>query len=208
MPRTPTDPHAAARRHLSRRDAVLKRLIRLVGPCALRPRDDLFADLVASIVAQQISTKAANSIRAKLIAGPCGGTLTPAALVAAGDDDLRAAGLSAAKRRSLRHIAEQVHSGALRLEALKPLPDEEAIERLLPLRGVGRWTAQMLLIFSLGRPDVLPVDDFGLRNSVRRHYGLDELPDRKRLAELGAPWQPYRSVATWYLWRSLDLPPG
>ncbi|MBI1917197.1 MAG: DNA-3-methyladenine glycosylase 2 family protein [Planctomycetes bacterium] len=199
-----TNPHSAAQRHLSRRDRILKRIIPLVGNCVLRPQIDLFAALVRSIIAQQISTKAAQSISARLIAGPCAGTLTPAALVAARDEDLRAAGLSAAKMRSLRDLAERVHSGTLRLDALGPLTDEEVIQQLVPVRGIGRWTAQMLLIFALGRPDVLPVDDFGLRAAAQRHYGLDELPGRPRLEELAAPWQPYRSIATWYMWRSLD----
>src|SRR5262249_4223406 len=186
------------------RDRVLKRLIPLIGDCVLRPQSDLFAALVRSIVAQQISTKAAQSISARLIAGPCAGTLTPVALVAASDEDLRAAGLSTAKRRSLRDLAERIQAGTLRLDALGGLTDEEVIEQLIPVRGIGRWTAQMLLIFALGRVDVLPVADFGLRAAVQRHYALGEMPGRSRLEELAAPWQPYRSVATWYLWRSLD----
>ena len=199
-----TDPHATARRSLSRRDPVLRPLIKKVGPCALRPQADLFAALVRSIVAQQISTRAAASITAKLLAGPCGGTLTPAAIVRSSDEHLRGAGLSAAKLRSLRDLAERVHSGTLRLDTFAELPDEEVIEQLVPVRGIGRWTAQMLLIFALGRADVLPVDDFGLRAAVQRHYGLQELPKRPHLEELGGRWRPYRSIATWYLWRSLD----
>src|SRR5205823_13448278 len=101
-------------------------------------------------------------------------------------------------------LAERVHTETLQLDALCSLTGEEVIEQLVPVRGIGRWTAQMLLIFALGRPDVLPVDDFGLRAAVQRHYALDELPGRPRLEELAVPWQPYRSIATWYLWRSLD----
>ena len=199
-----TNPHSAAQSHLSRCDRVLKRLIKLVGDCALRPQTDIFAALVRSIVAQQISTKAAQSISAKLIAGPCKGTLAAAAIVRARDKDLRAAGLSVSKMRSLRDLAERVHSGTLRLDTLGTLSDEGVIEQLVPVRGIGRWTAQMALIFALGRPDVLPVDDFGLRAAAQRHYSLDELPGRTKLEELGAPWKPYRSIATWYMWRSLD----
>ena len=117
---------------------------------------------------------------------------------------LRAAGLSAAKARSLRDLSEKVASGAVPLARLTELPDEEVIETLLPVRGIGRWTAQMFLIFSLGRPNVLPLDDFGLRAGVKRHYGLDELPGRAKLEELAAPWHPHCSIATWYVWRSLD----
>ena len=200
----PEQPHAAAQRHLSRRDAVLRRLVKLVGPCALRPQADLFAALVRAITAQQISTKAATSIFTRLTENACRGTLTPAALARASDPELRAAGLSASKALSLRQLAEQAHTGALRLDDLGGLSDEEVIERLLPLRGVGRWTAQMILIFSLDRPDVLPVADFGLRAAAKQHYALDDLPGKERLEELARPWQPYRSIATWYLWRSLD----
>jgi DNA-3-methyladenine glycosylase II len=199
-----SDPHATARRSLSRRDPVLRPLIKRVGPCTLRPQDDLFAALVRSIVAQQISTRAAASISARLLAGPCKGVLTPAAIVKSSDEELRSAGLSTGKMRSLRDLAERVHSRTLRLDSFGGLSDEEVIELLLPVRGIGRWTAQMLLIFALGRGDVLPVDDFGLRAAVQRHYGLAELPRRDRLEELGSRWRPYRSIATWYLWRSLD----
>lgn len=199
-----TELHATARRALSRRDPVLRPLIKRVGPCTLTPQADLFAALVRSIVAQQISTRAAASISARLLAGPCGGTLTPATIVRCSDEELRGAGLSSAKMRSLRDLAERAHTGTLRLETLGQLSDEEVIEQLIPVRGIGRWTAQMLLIFALGRADVLPVDDFGLRAAVKKHYGLDELPKRERLEEVGGKWRPYRSIATWYLWRSLD----
>src|SRR5436305_6826294 len=141
-----TNPHSAAQRHLSRRDRILKRLISLVGDCGLRPQADLFAALVRSIVAQQISTKAAQSISARLIAGPCAGALTPAALVAARDEELRAAGLSAAKLRSLRDLAERVHAGTLRLDALSPRTDGEGVEQLVPVPGIRPGARQMLLL--------------------------------------------------------------
>src|SRR5207249_7229596 len=116
---------------------------------------------------------------------------------------LRAAGLSVAKLRSLRDLAERVHSGTLRLDALSPRTDEEVVEQLVPVRGIGRWTAQMLLIFALGRPDVLPVDDFGLRAAVQRHYGLDQLPTRSEVRAHAAVWRPYSTVGTWYCWQWL-----
>src|SRR5206468_11631798 len=119
--------------------------------------------------------------------------------------DLQAAGLSTAKRRSLHDLASSIVVGSLKLEELGKLPDEEVIEQLIPVRGIGRWTAQMFLIFSLGRPDVLPVDDFGLKTAVMRCYGLSELPARATIEERGLAWTPYRSIATWYLWRSLDV---
>ncbi len=200
------DPWEKARLHLRRRDAVLRPIIKTVGACTLRPAPDLFDMLVRAIVSQQISTKAAASIRAKLIDGPCRGVLSAARVLACSEDELRGAGLSTSKRRSLLDLASRVHEGVLKLEELRHLGDEEVIAQLVPVHGIGRWTAQMFLIFSLGRPDVLPVDDFGLKAALRRCDGLDELPGKAAIEERAAPWKPYRSIATWYLWRSLDKP--
>jgi DNA-3-methyladenine glycosylase II len=196
-----------AQRHLARRDAVLKRLIARVGPCTLWFEPDGFAALARSIIAQQISTKAAASIRARLEQTLAPRRLSAAGILAASDEALRGAGLSAAKARSLRDLAEKVRDGTVPLKRLHTLPDEEVIARLVPVRGIGRWTAQMFLIFSLGRLDVLPVADLGLRVGVQRQYGLSEPPPPATLEELARPWQPYRSVATWYLWRSLGFVP-
>jgi DNA-3-methyladenine glycosylase II len=199
--------HMKARRHLGRRDPVLKQLIGHVGPCTLRFEPDGFAALARSIISQQISTKAAAAIHARLLAVLSRRGLRPATLLALTDDEIRAAGLSASKARSLRDLAGKVHSGEVPLQRLLKMTDEEVIECLLPVRGIGRWTAQMFLIFSLGRPDVLPVDDFGLRAGVQQVYGLDAPPDRAALTELAEPWRPYRSVATWYVWRSRGFVP-
>jgi DNA-3-methyladenine glycosylase II len=198
---------AVARRHLSRRDSVLKRLIAVVGRCTLWHNPDGFATLARSIISQQISGRAAQSIGARLeqVLSPEG--LTPSAILAATDEGLRGAGLSAAKARSLRDLSEKVHTGAVPLDRLQALSDEEAIACLLPVRGIGRWTAQMFLVFSLGRLDVLPVGDLGLRVGAQRQYGLPELPGKTELLELAEPWRPYRTVATWYLWRSLGSVP-
>jgi DNA-3-methyladenine glycosylase II len=196
-----------ARRHLARRDPILKQLIRVVGPCTLQPNPDRFGLLVRSIISQQISTKAALSIRTRLEQALRPAGVTAAAIRAATDEVLRSAGLSGNKMRSLRDLAEQVHTGAVPLHDLHDATDEEVIARLVPVRGIGRWTAQMFLIFSLGRMDVLPVDDLGLRVGVQRAYALTEQPRRAELEELAAPWQPYRSVATWYFWRSLGAVP-
>jgi len=193
-----------ARRHLQRRDPLLKGLMQRIGPCRLVPNPDHFGLLVRSIISQQISTKAANNISQKLIAGPCQGTLSAAAIVAASDEALRGVGLSASKAKSVRHLAEMVHGGQLNLAELPELDDEAVIQRLLPVRGIGRWTAEMFLIFSLGRLNVLPVDDHGLKSAVRQLYDLPTLPDRARLRQLGEVWGPYCSVATWYCWRSLS----
>jgi DNA-3-methyladenine glycosylase II len=191
-----------AQRHLARRDAVLKRLIAHVGPCTLRPDPDGFGVLARSIVSQQISTKAALSIAARLleVLGKAG--LSPKALLAASDEALRSAGLSANKVRSLRDLAEKVHGGAVPLDDLPERSDEEVIATLLPVRGIGRWTAEMFLIFSLGRFDVLPVGDYGLRAGVQRAYKLEETPGKDELTKLAEPWQPYRSIGTWFIWKS------
>ncbi len=198
------DPWAKARTHLRRRDVALRPIITEVGVCTLRRASDLFGALVHSIIGQQISTKAAASIRASLIDGPCRGALTPASILALPESELQGAGLSTAKRRSLLDLAGRIVDGSLKLDELKQLPDEEVIARLIPVRGIGPWTAQMFLMFSLGRPDVLPVDDLGLKMAVKRLYGLDDLPSRVLIEERGTVWKPYRSIATWYLWRSLD----
>jgi DNA-3-methyladenine glycosylase II len=199
--------HAKARRHLARRDPVLKGLMAQVGPCTMRHEPDGFAALVRSIIAQQISTKAAASIHARLLHALGRRGLRPGALLALSDEEMRGAGLSASKVRSLRDLAEKVQTRAVPLRRLPELTDEEVIEHLLPVRGIGRWTAQMFLIFSLGRPDVLPVDDLGLRAGVRQVYEMAALPEREALTELAEPWRPYRSVATWYFWRSRDFVP-
>ena len=199
--------YTRARRHLSRRDPILKRLITHVGPCTLRYEPDGFVALARSIISQQISTRAALAIGGRLLQTLGDEGLRPAALLALSDEQLRAAGLSASKVRALCDLAEKVASGSVPLPRMAELDDEDVIDLLLPVRGIGRWTAQMFLIFSLGRPDVLPVDDLGLRAGVQKAYGLAELPDRAALMELGEPWRPYRSVATWYFWRSRGVVP-
>jgi DNA-3-methyladenine glycosylase II len=196
-----------AQRHLSRRDQVLRRLIRAVGPCTLRLLPNRFACLAHSIIAQQISTKAAASIRARLLQTLGVKQITPVDLLRTSEAELRSAGLSAAKTRYLLDLAERVHKKTVPLSQLHRFPDEDVIARLLPVKGIGTWTAQMFLIFSLGRTDVLPVDDLGLRVGVQRQYGLSEPPGRAQLAELAEPWRPFRSVATWYFWRSLGKVP-
>jgi DNA-3-methyladenine glycosylase II len=197
---------ARAQKHLARRDKVLKAVVRQVGPCTLRHDTDHFAVLVRSIISQQISTRAAHAIHTRLrqvLAKP----IKPRAILASSEETLRSAGLSSSKARSLLDLAEKCVSRAVPLKRLHTLADEEVIEHLLPVRGIGRWTAEMFLIFSLGRLDVLPVGDYGLRAGVLKQYALAELPGREELQRLAAPWQPYRSIATWYIWRSLGFVP-
>lgn len=190
-----------ARRHLSRRDAILKPLIRTIGPCTLRLSDDCFATLVRSIVSQQISTKAARAIGGRLLEKV--GRFEPKRILAASADDLRGAGLSANKQRSIRDLAEKCRDGVVPLKKLAGMADADVIATLTQVRGIGVWTAEMFLIFSLGRPDVLPVGDYGLRAGVQKHYQLADLPKKQELIELTEDWRPFRSVGTWYIWRSL-----
>ncbi len=191
-----------ARRHLSRRDPALQRLIKSVGPFTLQPTGVSFVILVRAIVSQLISSKAAITIFARLQAALQGGQVTPATILEASQETLRSVGLSGTKARALRDLAERVSTEALPLAHLAEMADEDVTARLLAVHGIGPWTTEMFLIFALGRLDVLPVDDFGLRAGVRDVYVLAELPDRKRLRELAEPWRPYRTVATWYFWRS------
>ena len=173
-------------------DPVLAELIARLGPCTLAPQEDLFGSLVESIVSQQISVKAADSIFRRLVASLPEGRLDAAALAAQPVEALRGAGLSGAKALSVLDLA-----------ALRAAPDDAVIAALIPVRGVGRWTAEMFLIFALGRPDILPVGDLGLRRGVRVFYRLPADPAPAELPPLAASWRPYRSVATWYLWRGL-----
>src|SRR5262249_36903419 len=198
---------AQAQRQLSRRDPVLKKLIKAVGPCTLQPNPDRFGVLVRSIVSQQISTKAAASILARLqqTLKPAG--FKPAKILRTPEPALRAAGLSAGKTRYLYDLAGKVHDGSVPLVTIHELSDDEAIDCLLPVKGIGRWTAQMFLIFSLGRWDVLPVDDLGLRAGVQRQFGLTELPGRAELGELAEPWRPFRSIATGDSWGTVGHAP-
>jgi DNA-3-methyladenine glycosylase II len=194
--------HAAARRHLSRRDPVMKELIAAVGSCTLAPGGDPFALLVRAIVAQLISTKAAATISARVVAAAGDEGVCPAAMLRLGEAGLRPLGLSGAKAQAILDLASRASDGRLPLGRLAGMTDEEIAASLTAVRGIGVWTAEMFLIFGLGRPDVLPVGDLGLRAGVQDRYGLEELPGALRLREIAEPWRPYRSIATWYLWRS------
>jgi DNA-3-methyladenine glycosylase II len=196
---------ARAQRALVRSDPVLGAVIRRVGPCALAPRGDPYRYLVRAVVSQQITGVAARAIEGRLRASFGGRIPAPARLRRTRVPTLRAAGLSRQKVASLRGIAAAFESGALDARRLRRLDDAGVIEEVTRLRGVGEWTAQMLLMFSLGRPDVLPVGDYGVRKGAMALYGLAALPLRAELEALAEPWRPWRSVATWYLWRSLDV---
>ena len=193
-------------------DPVMRRLVDEHGPLDEEQRRrgrplEPYGALVRSIVGQQLSTKAARSIYERLTALFDGRTPSPAELLAADPEEVRSVGLSRPKVGYLRSLAEHVESGELELARLSELPDEEVTEQLTAVKGLGQWTADMFLIFHLGRPDVLPVGDLGVRRAVERAYDLPELPDAARLTEIGEPWRPNRSLASLYLWRSLDNKP-
>ena len=202
MPKVETTPFAKFGPRLAKRDPKLKALIAHVGPCVLQPHPDKFRVLASSIISQQISGKAAESIN-KRVSALCGrGGLKAKRLVELGDAELRGAGLSGSKLLSLRSLSNFFLENVSVVRGLNRMPDEEVIEALLPIRGVGVWTAQMFLMFCLGRPDVLPTGDLGFKAGVRDIYGYEDYPHTTALEELAEPWRPYRSMATWYLWRS------
>ncbi|MBG9387493.1 DNA-3-methyladenine glycosylase family protein [Caenimonas aquaedulcis] len=189
-------------RHLSRKDRVLKRLIPQFGDACLQSRGDAFTTLARSIVGQQISVKAAQTVWDRFAKLPR--RMNPASVLKLKVDDMQAAGLSARKIEYLVDLALHFDSGAIHVDAWKTMGDEEIIAELIGIRGIGRWTAEMFLIFHLMRPNVLPLDDIGLINGISRNYFSGEAVSRSDAREVAAAWEPYRSVATWYIWRSLD----
>ncbi|TXH06339.1 MAG: DNA-3-methyladenine glycosylase 2 family protein [Nevskiaceae bacterium] len=201
-----TDEILAAERHLSRRDPVLRKLIARHRPCTLvGRRRDPFHVLCTSIVSQQLSTKAADTIQGRVMAHVnARRKLEPRHIIGTEHEALRACGLSHAKARWLRALAEQVHSGEFSFARLRRMDDESAIEALDALPGIGRWTAEMYLIFALHRLDIFAMDDVGLRRSVNRLYNGGEPLDDDATLALTERWKPYRSVASWYLWRLID----
>jgi DNA-3-methyladenine glycosylase II len=200
-----------AERLLAERDPVLRVLIESVGRCGLArsQREDPFTALVEAIVWQQLSGKAAATIYRRVLALlPNGGPPTPAGILGVAEPALRGAGLSRAKMAYIRDLSARVRDGDVRLDSLDVLDDEAVITELTKVKGIGRWTAEMFLMFRLHRPDVLPVDDVGIVNAIRRAYRLRKPPPAERMRKIAAAWRPYRSVACWYLWQSLEAVPG
>lgn len=195
----------AAIRHLNTVDPIMKNLIRQAGPFTLKLDRNRFGMLVRSILSQQISTAAARSIRLRLNALIEPMPLSAEAIVSLTDEQLRSAGLSRQKASYLKDLSERVLDQRLRLERIGRLSDDDAINELVQVKGIGRWTAQMFLIFSLGRLDVFPHDDLGVRSSIKELYELEELPNKQQSHEIAAMWKPYSSIATWYCWRLIDV---
>ena len=207
MPASPRPPsYRKAVRHLADADPVLARVIEEVGPCRLVVRREgaHFDHVARAIVYQQLSGKAAATIHGRVMALFGDRPPTPAELLAMPDEPLRGAGLSRQKLGYLRDLATRAHAGEVPFDALDALPDEEVVAALTSVKGVGRWTAQMFLMFRLGRLDVLPELDLGVQQGIRKAYRLRRLPTPKEVARRGARWAPYRTVASWYMWRVCD----
>ncbi len=204
---TPVTPEywAEACAHLSRKDRVMKKLIPQFGDAILESRGDAFVTLARSIVGQQISVKAAQSVWDRF--AKLSRKLTPAGVLKLKVDDMRAAGLSARKVEYLVDLALHFDSGAVHVQEWREMDDEAIIAELVAIRGIGRWTAEMFLIFHLMRPNVLPLDDVGLINGISRSYFSGEPVSRSDAREVAQAWSPYCTVATWYIWRSLDPVP-
>ncbi|HAB16691.1 MAG TPA: DNA-3-methyladenine glycosylase 2 family protein [Verrucomicrobiota bacterium] len=199
---------AEAYQHLARVDPVMRRLIRQAPPCEIRRRQrSAYEALIRAVAHQQLNGKAADTITRRFLKlFPKTRFPTPQQIASVGDDAIRGAGFSRAKVAAIRDIAAKAHAGVVPHQRdLVKLSDDEIVARLTECRGVGRWTVEMFLMFTLARPDVLPGDDFGIRNGFRLAYGRKEMPKPKELLEFGERWRPFRTTASWYLWRAVEL---
>jgi DNA-3-methyladenine glycosylase II len=194
-----------ALQHLRRADPVMKDVIRRAGPFTLRLQRNRFRTLIFSILGQQISGKAAAAIRARLVEYLKPDQISPQSIARLTPAELRTIGLSTQKSVYVLDLAKRVVEGELKLNRVARMRDEDVIEALTQVKGIGLWTAQMFLIFSLGRLDVFPHDDLGVRMAIRNLYGLDELPNKEISHRIATPWRPYASIASWYCWRSLEF---
>ncbi len=196
-----------AEKHLSRRDPVLRNIIKKHGDCRIEPHTKYLQTLVGSIISQQLSTKAADTIQKRFLALYAPAKFPkPELIVATSDEDLRAVGLSFQKLGYIKDLAAKVLDGSVNLKRLPKMSDEEIIAELIQVKGIGVWTVHMFLIFSLGRLNILPTGDLGIKNAIHRSYELAEAPkpaDMEAIAEQNK-WHPYCSIASWYLWRSLE----
>lgn len=197
-----------AERHLQSACPHMRRLIEELGPCRLQTSPDGFEMLVRSITSQQLSGTASKAILQRLLSAVAPDALTPESVGACGEIGLRSAGYSARKASYLLGLCSEMLEGGLDLRAMSGMSDDEVIRRLTVVRGIGEWTAHMFLIFALGRPDVLPYGDLGIRQSLKQFHGLDKLPGKRQSIELTRCWRPYATVASWYCWRSIDAKPA
>ncbi len=195
----------AARRHIGKADPVMRDIVKRVGRYELEVRGAPYESLIRAILYQQLGGPAAAAIERRFLAIFDDRIPASHELIAVSDEQLRAAGVSRQKAGYMRSLAEHFGDGVLSDRHLRNASDDEVIEHVTRVKGIGRWTADMLLLFCLGRPDVLPVGDLGVRASMRDAYGLDDLPSPAQMEAIAEPWRPYRSAATWYLWRRTDL---
>lgn len=199
--------HRKAVNHLKRVDPVMADVIARVGPCTLVPRTEWthFDALIRSIVYQQLSGKAAATIHWRVIELIGEGSEAPARIIGTSHESLRGAGLSTAKANYVRNLAEHVSDGSLPVDSLDDLDDDEVIAALTQVKGIGKWSAQMFLMFRLGRPDVLPEHDLGIQKGIQKAYRMRKPPTPAQVLRRGARWGPYRTVASWYMWRILEV---
>ena len=190
--------------HLKKCDPTLRAIIERVGPYKMQFGEPTFHSLAESILYQQLNGKAAETIFDRFTAA-AGDPLTPDGILALSDEQMRAVGLSKQKTAYLRDLSEKTKAGMLEFEKLASLPDLEVIEHLTQVKGIGVWTAHMFLMFTLRRPDILPVGDYGIQVAMKKHYRKRKLPKPKDMKKIAKLWAPYRSIACWYLWRSLDI---
>lgn len=190
--------------HLKKSDPVMRAIVERVGPCRIEFGEPTFHSLAEAILYQQLNGKAAVTIF-KRFTEQTGNPVTPEGILKLTDAQMRGVGLSKQKTAYLRDLAEKTKAGVVDFERLAGLPDEEVIQHLTQVKGVGIWTAHMFLIFTLRRPDVLPVGDYGVQMAMKKHYRKRKLPKPKDMEKIAKPWSPYRSIASWYLWRSLDI---
>jgi len=190
--------------HLKKSDPILRGIIERVGPCRIEFGPPEFQSLAESIVYQQLNGKAAETIF-KRFAALAGEPVTPEGILKLGDEQLRSVGLSRQKSAYLKDLAARTAAGQLDFSRLSEMPDAEVIQHLTQVKGVGVWTAQMFLMFTLKRPDVLPTGDYGVQAAIKKHYKKRQMPKPHIMEKIAKPWVPYRSIACWYLWRSLDI---
>ena len=193
-----------ALQYLCKADSNLEKIIKVVGKYSIKIRNDPFQSLIESIIYQQLAGKAANAIYNRFINYYDNKEITPARILNSSNDNLKKVGLSNRKIDYLKDLASHIYDGRINLEELPTMNDEEIINKLVNVKGIGRWTSEMFLIFSLGRQDILPVTDLGVRKAIQKVYSLSELPKPNTMMEIAEPWRPYRSIATWYLWKSLS----
>ena len=194
---------AKAMRHLKRHDPILRETIRRIGPCDYKPSRLRFRLLVGSIISQQISTSAARSIKKRFNA-LFTGVPTPQKLLALSDETIRSSGVSPQKLRYIKDLAQRVQSGEVNFRRIAKLENAAVVAELAQVKGVGEWTAQMFLMFGLGRLNIMPHGDLGIRSAIRLLYSLPDLPDKDECIRISEPWQPYSTIACLYLWRTID----